>query len=41
MAKTNHPDLFAAISVNKYTDLIYTLERRIEDMFQARHEYPI
>jgi hypothetical protein len=36
-----HKDLFAALSMNRYTDLCYSLEGRIADMFDARHEYPM
>ena len=34
-------DLLAALSVNRYRDLQIILERKISELFEARHEYPI
>ena len=34
-------DLFAALNVNRLSDIIYTLEHRVNLMFKYRHDYPI
>jgi len=34
-------DLFAALNVNRFSDIIYNLEHRINLMYHSRHDYPI
>jgi hypothetical protein len=34
-------DLFAAINVRDISDILFSLEVRIDALFEARHEYPL
>jgi len=33
-------DLFAALNVSRFADIVFTLEHRVELMFKHRHDYP-
>lgn len=35
------PDLFVSLSVNKYAEVLQSMEDEVEELFACRHEYPI